>query len=204
MAISGATLALVVAGTAVVTANHDSDQRGFGRDRAGAQLQRGGGGFGGGMRGGFGPSMRGGFGGMMDSFVRRETTVDQGEDGIVTRRVDNGIVASASDSGLDYTLQTGESATVTIDEDTQAYAFSERTESNEDQCRRCFRGPRLIPTEITVAAIEAGSDVVVWSESQDDGSFLAQRIVVRPTVDEATEAVDATTDAAAAVVITDA
>jgi hypothetical protein len=40
---------------------------------------------------------------------------------------------------------------------------------------------------VALADIPAGAEIVVWAESQADGSFLAQRILVRPAVDEAVD-----------------
>ena len=46
--------------------------------------------------------------------------------------------------------------------------------------------------EIAVADVAVGADVMVWSESQDDGSFLAQRVAVLP----AAATTDSTDDSA--------
>lgn len=185
LAISGATLALVVAGTAVVSAA-PGDGRGQ-RGERGQSAQR----FenrGGGIRG----HVRQRIGGQIDDFVRRETML-QTEDGTTVRRVDNGTLNAATDTSLDYTLSTGETVSVTIDEDTQAVAFAAPEETAEGEGRRRFRGPRLRASEVAVSDIEAGSQIVVWATSEDDGAFVAQRIVVQPEVQtEDAESVDAT------------
>jgi hypothetical protein len=115
--------------------------------------------------------------------VRRETTFEA-EAGLVTRRVDNGTVSSAAGGSLDYSLATGESATVTTDDDTSVIAYSEQT---VEIGRRGFSRDRLVPEEIELADIESDAEIVVWAESQDDGTFLAQRIVVQPAAEADTE-----------------
>ena len=177
LAVSGATLALIVAGTAVVSA-HPGGDRG---DRAqfGDRFERRGGDN---NRGGIRGQFRQRIGAQVDDFVRRETMV-QTEDGVVTRRIDTGAVDAASETSLDYTLSTGEAVSVTIDEDTSAIAFAEPTDAAENEGRRRFRGPRLRPTEISVADIAAGSNVIVTAQSLDDGSFVAQRVVVQPDIE---------------------
>lgn len=189
LAITAATLALVVAGTAIVAA-HPGDREdplGFGGGRM-RQFDEWGNVFGD-MRG----QLRGMIGGAFDSFVRTDTTY-QSEDGFVTRRVDNGTVATAGEAGLEYTLATGESASVSTDEDTQVIALS--TETVEFGLRGLSR-ERLMPESIAVADLSAGSEVVVWALSQDDGTFLAQRIVVQPAADEVADEVPTTEDEAA-------
>ena len=51
---------------------------------------------------------------------------------------------------------------------------------------------RLVPETVALADLAADTDVVVWAESQADGTFLAQRIVVRPAADATAD--DATVD----------
>jgi hypothetical protein len=197
LAVSGATLALIVAGTAVVSAHPGGErgergQRGE-RGRSAERFE----GRSGGIRG----QIRQRIGGQVDDFVRRETMV-QTEDGTTVRRVDNGTLDGASATTLDYTLSTGETVSVTIDDDTQAVAFAAPEENAEGEGRRRFRGPRLRPSEVAVSDIEAGSQIIVWTESQDGDSFLAQRVVVRPDVQaEGAESVEAT-DAASVDVLT--
>jgi hypothetical protein len=202
MAITGATLALVVGTTAAVSAAPGDrfEEDSFRKGRIGAEHKQR---FSEGRRGGGmlargamrGHAMRG-IGGMVDDFVRTETTL-QTDDGLITKRVDNGTVSSAADAGLEYTLSTGDSATVTTDEDTKVVAFSEQT---VEVGRRGLSRERMVPEEVAIGDIEAGSEVIVWAESADDGTFIAQRIVVQPDLDEATdtEADAADTDAAAA------
>jgi len=226
IAISGATLALVIASTASVAAHPggQDDQRGFGRASEGrmehgksmqGRSQDGGramfgkraemggamgdamrgfmrGDMADAMRGGMGGAMRGGFQDRMDQFVRTETTFEA-EDGLVTKRVDHGTVDSASEAGLDYSLSTGETASVVTDEDTSVITFSEQT---VEVGRRGFNRDRMVPEEINLADIESGAEIAVWAESQEDGTFLAQRIVVHPAADadveEATDEAEAT------------
>lgn len=113
--------------------------------------------------------------GLADGFIRSETTLDLGDDGIVTHRSDNGSVTSAS--ALDYTLATGEAASVTIGEDTTVWAL---TQASSDSAFRPSHRVRLSAEAITPADIALGSEVMVSATSQADGSFLASRIVVKP------------------------
>jgi hypothetical protein len=41
----------------------------------------------------------------------------------------------------------------------------------------------MAPTEVEAAAIEAGDEVVVWSDSGDGADFVASRIVIEPAGD---------------------
>jgi hypothetical protein len=193
MAISGATLALIVAGTAAVSAHPgDGDQRGGdrgqGRVGIGAKQNINE------MRGQLG-GMRGQLGGMheaLDDFERRETTV-QTADGVSIHRVEQGVVESASDAGLGFTLGSGEVVTVTIDDDTEVIALEEQTVERGRRSRE-----RMVPTEIELTDIEAGTEIMVWSDSEDGDAFVAQRIVVEPDIDEAAdEATDAESEAVA-------
>jgi hypothetical protein len=177
--IAGATMALVIASTAAVAAaGPRDDDRGFGpgKGRIGAQQ---------GMKA---MPRLGGMRGFAEDFERKETII-QTADGTTARRVEQGVVDSAADAALSFTLGSGEAVTVIIDEDTQAVALEEQTVT-----RRGWNRERLVPTEIEVAAIEAGAEIVVWSDSEDDGDFVASRIVVRPAVeaDEDAEAADET------------
>jgi hypothetical protein len=188
LAVTGATLALVMASTAVVAANGGVDDRGgrgFGSDRPGGLMRGDGPGFPG-LGGRLGPGL--GLG--VDGLVRSETTVDLGEAGFLTRRIDDGTVTSASDAELTYTLATGESATVSADEDTEVLAVSEASEDDSGMFRR-----RMVSLdEIALADIPADSDVIVWSEAGEGGAFVAQRVIVRQAEDATTE--DASTEAA--------
>lgn len=206
IAISGATLALVVASTAAVSAHPgggDGRGQGFG-SRAGAKAS--GQDFGG-MRGkarartngqgfaglrGMKDQLRAGMAdrvrGQIDDFERRETTL-QTADGTTVMRVEHGVLDSASDSAVTFTVG-DEIVTVTIDDDTTAVAFSEQ----EVETRRGLSRTRVVPAEVAVADLEVGTDVVIWSDAEDGGDFVASRIVVHPAMDEATE--DATEEAA--------
>lgn len=175
MAISGTALAIVLASTAVVTANHGRDDArafGFGPRMEGPSRDRGEGRL----------RLRGmGLRGAPAGLVRSETTFQSG-DGFVTQRVDNGTVSVASDGSLDYDLANGEVATVSVDDQTSVVGFTRQTIE-----RRGWTRDRWAPQAVALADVTAGSEVTVWSRSQDDGSYLAQRIVVRPTIEPTTE-----------------
>ena len=65
--------------------------------------------------------------------------------------------------------------TIATDANTSAYSWSTTD--------------RPMRTETALADIAVGADVMVWSQSQDDGSFLAERVAVLPVVTD-----DAATD----------
>lgn len=170
LAAAAASLALVMAGTASVAAQPGDEEGpfGFGRgDRGGLFRDR--------------LEMRGLLRGAWDGLVRSETTYQTDEDALVTQRIDNGTLSVATETSVDYTLATDEAATVALDEETQVIGFT--TESVD--FGRGFERQRMLGESIAVTDIAAGSEIVVWASSQEDGSFLAQRIVVRPTVEEA-------------------
>lgn len=182
-AVSGATLALVIASTASVAAlgprDDDDRQAGRGMGRIGAEMrermsERG--------------AMRGQMRAALDDFERREVTL-QTADGISVSRVENGVAVAAVDTGLDFSLASGESVTVTIDEDTEIVAFSEETVERRGRSRQ-----RMVPTEVALADIEAGAQVTVWSNSEDGSDFVASRIVLQPVVDAAAEDAAAATE----------
>jgi hypothetical protein len=179
LTVAAASLALVMAGTASVAAHPGNDEGPFGFGR-------------GGLFGGRG-ELRGLVRGAWDGLVRSETTYQTDEGTLVTQRIDDGTLSVATETSVDYTLATGETATVTIDEDSEVIGFT--TESLESG--RGFERQRLVGESIDVTDIAAGSEIVVWASSQDDGSFLAQRIVVRPTADEAADDMTSEEDAAA-------
>ncbi|MEA2025531.1 MAG: hypothetical protein U9O18_02450, partial [Chloroflexota bacterium] len=186
--ITGATLALVMAGTGVVSAHPGNDrdqQRGF---DPGAWIQRGMGERMPGMfekgmarmgdRGDFRGELRDGIRGALEDFERRETTI-QTVDGTTIHRIENGVVDSATDTGVGFSLASGEAVTIAIDDDTHIIAFSEETVERGRWSRE-----RLVPSEVELAEVEAGSMITVWSDSEDGADFLAQRIVIRPAIDE--------------------
>jgi hypothetical protein len=184
-AISAATMALVLAGSAAVSAHPNDREDAMGNGLGLGRM----GGLGWDDMGGFGEQggRRGPLGGMFDeatdSFIRHET-VYQTEDGTVTRRTDQGVVAGTADASLEYTLVTGASVAVTTDDATEIVSLgSETVELGRSGRMR----ERLVPESITLADLTAGSQVVVWAESQADGTFLAERIVLRPA-DEADDA----------------
>jgi hypothetical protein len=202
-AVSAATLALAIAGTAAVAA-HPGDREDFWGDEMGPGRM---GGFGRGDMESFGldSGARGPMGGMfaetMDGFVRHET-IYQTEDGTVSHRTDAGTVASTGEASLEYTLPTGETASLTTDDATEIVSLSVESFElgNSGRTRE-----RLVPETVALADLAVGTEVLVWSQSQADGSFLAQRIVVRPaaevTADDA--AVDASGEDDAASGITE-
>ena len=197
-AVTAATLALVISGTAAVSARpgdrEDFPGNGMGMGQMGGPGwdDMGGPGQGGLMRG----PMGGMFDEALDGFVRHET-IYQTADGVVTRRTDMGTVASTGETSLEYTLATGETASVTTDDATEILSVGTQTVElgNSGRMRE-----RWVPETVALADLAADTNVVVWAESQADGSFLAQRILVRPvadaTVDDTT--VDGSTDDATA------
>lgn len=197
-AVTAATLALVISGTAAVSA-HPGDREDFAGNRMGRGLMGGPGwdDMGGLGRGGLmGGPMGGVFDEALDGFVRHET-IYQTEDGTVTRRTDMGAVASTGETSLQYTLATGETASVTTDDATDIIALSTET---IELGRRGLVRERLVPETVALADLTAGADVVVWAESQADGTFLAQRIMIRPVADPTADdaAIDESTDDAGA------
>ena len=185
--ISAATLALVVAGTAAVAAHPGDGEDRFGLGQ-GPMGQFG-------LRGEWRGQLRGMLAGTFDGFVRSETTYET-DDGLVTRRVDNGTVSTVSDAGIEYAIASGETATAATDEDTQVIALSVET---VEVGLRGFSRERLLPEAIDMADIAAGSEVAVWATSQADGTFLAERIVVQPDLEVSEDgATSEDSDAAAA------
>jgi hypothetical protein len=176
--VAGTTMALVVAATAAVSAAGPRD-RGwdddFGlRGRMAERMGPGGPGFGFGLRG------------MDEDFERREVTL-QTVDGTTSSRVEQGTLDSADEASVSFLLASGEAVTVTLDDDTQVVGFQE-----QEVTRGGWSRTRLAPTAIAAADIEAGSQVIVWSDAEDGADFVASRVVVTPAEDEAA---DATTEA---------
>jgi hypothetical protein len=205
-AIVGTTLALVLAGTAAVSAagpRDDDRGPGFaGRGMAGMDnrwggemmhgdrgMMRGEPGVGG-LRGEPGV---GGLRGIGADFERTERTV-QTADGMTSVRVEQGIADSASDSSLSFSLGSGETVSVVIDEDTEVYALEEQ----EVTSNRGWSRTRMVPTQVDAAAIEAGSEIVVWSDSEDGADFVASRVLIQPATADDTVAADEPGDDAAA------
>jgi len=205
-AIVGTTLALVLAGTAAVSAagpRDDDRGPGFaGRGMAGMDT-----GWGGEMMLGDRGMMRGepGLGGMRGEpglgglrgigadFERTERTV-QTADGMTSVRVEQGTADSASDSSLSFSLGSGETVSVVLDEDTEVYALEEQ----EVTSNRGWSRTRMVPTQVDAAAIEAGSEIVVWSDSEDGADFVASRVLIQPAAADDTVAADEPEDAGAA------
>jgi hypothetical protein len=177
---SAATLALVIAGTAAVSAHPRDGEDAFG----GRDLGRMGPGMG--DMGGLGLGL-GRLGGLFDedSDLVRQETIYETDESTVTQRVDLGTVTTTGEASLDYSLATGEAASVTTDDATLVIGFSARSADLGGFERR-----RMAAEEVALADIPAGAEVVVWAESQADGSYLAQRIVIRPAADATTDSSD--------------
>jgi hypothetical protein len=178
LAVSAATLALIVAGTAAVGAHPRDDDRGFRGERMRDRIET--------MRGAWGVDARIGAAairGDLEDFERREVTT-QTADGIDARRVEQGIVESVGDDELTFSLGSGEVVAVVIDDDTQAVAFEEQ----EVTTRRGWSRTRLAPAEVETADIEVGTGVLIWSDSEDGADFVASRIVIQPPEADDTEA----------------
>jgi hypothetical protein len=180
LALAGATLALVIASTAAVAAHGPRDEDGFGQ----------GGGMG--MQGWQGdlemPGLRGGLGlgiqGAFEDVERQETTI-QTADGVTSYRVERGVADVVSDASIDFTLASGEAVSVGIDDDTAVIALEEETVT-----MRGWSRAHLAPTAVEPGDIEAGSEIIVWSSSEDGAAFVASRVVIQPVLD-ATEDVEA-------------
>ena len=184
-AVVGATMALVLAGTAAVAAHPgDRDDRGMQRGQAGIGALKDGG-----MLGARG---LGGMRGALEDFERREVTL-QTADGVSANRIEQGTVDSVADDALTFSLASGEVVTVAIDDDTEAVAFEEQ----EVTTRRGWSRTRLAPSEIEAADIEAGVEIVVWSGSEDGADFVASRIAIQPA-EEATDDAEAEAETEAA------
>jgi hypothetical protein len=191
LAITGATLALVIASTAAVAAHGPRDDtRGFGRgggmgmDRWQGDTEMPG------MRG----WMRSGFHRAVSDFERRETTIQTAE-GTTSYRVERGVVDATSDAVIALTLASGETVSVGMDDDTDVVRFEERTVT-----QRGWSRTRLLPIVVEPGDIEAGAEVMVWSTSEDGGDFLASRVVIQPADDEIVDdGSDDSADPAAAV-----
>lgn len=192
-AVTGTALALVISGASIVSAQTDTttpqqvplqgeqsigggqgfdDQDGMTHGMGGRGGDRGG--FGGrGMGGDLGGAVIGRF-----EDIVSQTVVRLDADGnVLTDKVEHGTVSAVADGSITIDLATGESVTIATDANTSAYSW--------DTTGRPAR------SEIAVADVAVGADVMVWSESQDDGSFLAQRVAVLPV---ATTTDDGTTD----------
>ena len=182
--ISSATLALVLAATtSVAAAGPRNDDVGFGH--GGRGMERGMSGWG---QRGMGPL--GSMWGDASGFERRELTL-QTADSVSVQRLENGVVDTVGDASLDFSLGSGEAVSVTIDDSTQVLSFEETTVERGGWSRQ-----RLVPSEIALADIPAGASVMVWSDSEDGGAFVAQRIVVQPATEvTSTDDSGASTDA---------
>ena len=178
----GTTRALVIAGAATVAAAGPRDRdeyRGSGGQRMGGMGM-------GDMR--VGPAF-GGMRGLDADWERAERTI-QTSDGTSSVRLEQGVVDSAAANSLTFSLASGEAVTVAIDDDTRSLAYEEQ----EFTSRRGWTHSRLAPTEIEITEIEAGAEIVVWSDSEDDADFVASRVVVKPADTELTEDTEAAED----------
>jgi hypothetical protein len=177
--VTGGTVLALVLGTAAVGAQTPDDTAWD--PGSGQRLHQPGdfggrGGFGGrgmdrGMLGDRGEGILGHFESLVSQVV--VSVADNGE--FVTDRVDHGTVTAVDAASISVSLATGETSTAAIDADTDVAAFD--------------LSERPIYDDAAVADIAAGAEVMVWSESQADGSFLAERIVIIPA-----EEADTTTD----------
>lgn len=177
--VSGTALTLVLTGASLVSAQTPDTTTPRGGDAGmGALHGPGMGDMGGrGGRGGFGGDMGGGGDrgeailGRIDNLVSQETVTLDADGNTLTSRLQHGTVSAVADGSLSIDLATGESVTIATDANTAAYGWS-----TTDRPAR---------TEIAVADVAVGGDVVVWSQSQDDGRFLAERIAVVPVMADA-------------------
>lgn len=203
LAIAGAVaLTLAIAGATVAGA-HDSGRGtgpGWGAEQAygqpggemahgrgmGPGMGPGGDGFGGrGMgRGPIGERIRDGLGEHLDILVRTERILDLGEDGFRVERMEHGTVTSVTESALVFTLATGEIVTVTVDADTDVVDIDPQERPMRD--------------EIAVTEVAPGADVLVASEQQPDGTFLATTVRVLPELAAETDDAADTPEASAA------
>lgn len=183
-AVVGTAMALLLAGTAAVSAH--------GGGRGGPDDTLGVGGMGGPM-GGAMPGGRGfGLGGPDDTFERREVTL-QTTDGTTTSRVEQGAVESISDSALTFSFADGQSVTVALDDSTDLVGFEEA-----QQTVRGWSRTRMVATEIAATDVAAGDQVVVWSSSEDGTDFTASQVVVQVPDATATPDGNASSDDSAA------
>lgn len=182
--VTGATLALLVAGTAAVAANGPrDDDRGFGFGQGRARFEAGWDDL------GTRAQLRAGVMGQLEDFERREV-ITQTADGTSALRVEQGVVESVSDSSLQFSLGSGESVSVTLDDDTDVIGVELETVTMRGWSRE-----RMVPSQIEPTELTAGDSVLVWSDSEDGGAFVASRIVLQPADDAAdTEAADEATD----------
>jgi hypothetical protein len=134
-------------------------------------------------RGGSGALTPGHFGSMplrtrLDTLVRVESTFDLPDQGIVVHRHERGTVTAPGVTSLTFTLATDEVVSVSADTDTIVVGMT------DDTGMRHFR--RGFET-LTLGDITAGDEVVVASVRQEDGTFLARRVIVLPTAQAATD-----------------
>ncbi len=193
--VAGTTLALVLSGASIAVAQTDpsvtapgpgatAPDGGLtahgGSSRRGPDWRGGRGLEGRGDRGSHGDMsgrVRGALSERFDSLVSQTTVRLDADGNVLTDKVEHGTVSAVADGSITIDLATGESATVATDANTSAFSWSA-----DDRPSR---------TEVAIAGIAAGADVVVWSQGQDDGSFLARRVLVIPA------AIDASTEGAA-------
>lgn len=137
-------------------------------------------------------------GGPLDPFmdgstiVRQETVIELADGTFATRRLEHGTVTVAAADAITFTLATGETVTVTVDADTvveEAPAFAGgRGGPNGDAFGRGWEsarpnrdgGPAVAPAPVDPASIAVGATVMVASEAQADGSWLAHEIHLLP------------------------
>ena len=187
--VSGTALTLVLTGASLVSAQTPSSPT-VGSDSANVTLHgpgqgdaggpgrgdMGGRGFGGrgmdGGMGGMGGGMAEGILGQIDNLVSQTTVTLDADGNVLTSVVQHGTVTAVVDGSISIDLATGDNVTVATDANTTAYSWS--------------MTDRPARTETAIKDIAVGADVVVWSNSQTDGSFLAERIAVVPVATSAT------------------
>lgn len=114
--------------------------------------------------------------GIVDGLIRTETILDMGDAGIVTRRTEQGQVASVGDGSLELQLANGETSQVAVSDGTMVLSVD--TSGPRRRLRaRIMRG--------AIDDIAAGDRVIASSSSVDGGPFEASRIVVLGSSDAA-------------------
>lgn len=192
--VTGTALALVLSGASIVSAQTDTttpqqvplqgiEEIGGDQDALthGPRGDRGGRGFGGDQDGrgrGMGGGLRGAVLERYDGLVSQTVVRVDADGNILTDKVEHGTVSAVADGSITIDLATGESVAIATDANTAAFSWDTSS--------------RPLRSEIAVADVAVGADVMVWSESQDDGSFLAQRVAVLP----AAATTDSTDDSA--------
>jgi hypothetical protein len=124
--------------------------------------------------------------------IRAEAVVELADGTFATRRLERGTVTAAAADAITFTLATGESVTVSIGADTiveDAHPFGgPHDDMNGDPFGRGWSNdggqgvpdPAAAPATIDPATIAVGAEVMVASESQADGTWLAIHLHLLP------------------------